>query len=65
MKPLEFIEKGSMVWVMDDNLSLKLISVDDLIWCDEPENEGWNIVCDNQEYWLELCFSLEHKICAN
>ncbi len=65
MENAEMVNPGQFLWVIDDNLCLKMIVVESIYWDVEPELEGWNVVCQGEEYYLECCYKLEHLICAN
>lgn len=65
MKRAEMVNPGDLLWVVDFNGSLKLIQVDHIYWDTEPDLEGWNIIYDNKEYFLECCYSLEFQFCEN
>lgn len=65
MKPIQLIKPGHICWVMDDYGFLKMVSVDEIYWDNTEEQEGWNIVSDDTDYWIECCFELEHPFLEN
>jgi len=55
---------GDFVWCESeykesDFVWIKLIRVDQLYWDDTPDLQGWNVICGNEEYYLETCLGLE------
>lgn len=65
MDRLKLIAVGDLVWVMDDNGALKLITVDAIVYNDDPDLHGWDIECEGQLYWVECCYFLEYPIVEN
>ena len=65
MKRVEVVDIGDLVWVKDDKGALKLIIVQRIIKDLTPDLEGWNIICQGEEYFLECCFELEYPIEEN
>lgn len=66
---LRFPSIGQMVWVQgetdEDFVPIKLITIDHLYWDDTEDLQGWNVICGDEEYYLETCIELEYPISAN
>lgn len=60
---------GKFAWVEaegeGDFIPIKLICVQGFYWDDTQDFEGWNIICGNEEYYMETLCELEYPIIAN
>ena len=66
MKQFDFrLTIGTLCWVLDDNGCIKLIEVEDIVWDNDSDCYGWNIVSGEFEYWVESCYHLEYIFSEN
>jgi len=65
MDEIKLPPPGSFAWLMYDTGELRMIRVDHLYWCDEPDEEGWNVLYGEEEYYLESIRIIENPIIAN
>lgn len=65
MDRINFLKIGSIIWVMDDLGALKMITVEEVVWNEDPDLQGWDIMSEGQLYWVESCYFLEYPLCEN
>lgn len=65
MEKAEMITPGEFLWIVNEYGCLRMIIAEHIYWDNEPELEGWNILCGEEEYYLECCYKLEHPFVAN
>ena len=66
MKQFDFrLKIGTLCWVQDNDSCIKLIEIEDIVWDADDDCNGWNVVSEGQEYWMESCYELEFHFIEN
>lgn len=65
MEEVRMIVPGQFAWVEYDHGELRMIRVDHVYWCDEPDEEGWNVIYGDEEFYLESIRHIKNPIIAN
>lgn len=65
MEEINMIEPGCFCWVEYEHGELRMIRADHIYWSNEPEEQGWNVIYGEEEFYLESIRAIKNPIIAN